>query len=51
MENSSVEIQKLHAKAESSMNKTAQLHQVMAQIEANLLRKEHQKVLEKSKNI
>ena len=43
------EIHKLRAKAEASMNKTAQLQQISAQIEATLLRKEAQKVTDKSK--
>ena len=50
MKHSSEEIQKLRVKAEASLNKTAQLQQVLAQIEATLLRKESQKVTEKSKN-
>ncbi len=48
MKHSSEEIQKLRAKAEASLNKTGQLQQVLAQIEATLLRKESQKVIEKS---
>ena len=47
MKHSSKEIQKLRAKAEASLNKTAQLQQVLAQLEATLLRKENQKVTEK----
>ena len=50
MKHSSEEIQKLRAKAEASLNKTAQLQQVLAQIEANLLRTENQKVTEKVEN-
>tara|TARA_Y100001968_G_C18921754_1_gene510087 strand:+ start:225 stop:380 length:156 start_codon:yes stop_codon:yes gene_type:complete len=49
MKNSLDEIQKLRAKAEASLTKTAQLQQVLAQIEATLLRKEDAKVSEKSK--
>ena len=49
MKSSSEEIQKLRAKAESSLNKTARLQQVIAKIEASLSRKENQKVTEKSK--
>ncbi len=49
MKNSSEEIQKLRAKAEYSLNKTARLQQVIAKIEASLSRKEIQKVTEKSK--
>ena len=45
----SEELKKLRAKAEAAMNKTAQLQQVLAQIEATLSRKEFQKVTEKSK--
>ena len=48
MKNSVEEIQKLRAKAESSLNKTSQLQQALAQIEAELLMKENQKVSEKS---
>ena len=49
MKQSTEEIQKLRAKAEASLNKTAQLQQVLAKIEASLLREETQKVIEKSK--
>ncbi len=48
MSKSSSEIQELRAKAEASLNKTAQLQQALAQLEANLSRKENQKVKEKS---
>ncbi len=48
MKNTTEEIQKLRAKAESSINKTAQLQQALAQIEATLSREETQKVKEKS---
>ena len=51
MTNSLELIQKLRTKAQASLNKTAQPQQVLAQIEANLSRKENQKVNEKSKNI
>ena len=51
MKNSSEEIQKLRTKAEVSLNKTAHLQQVLAQIEARLSRKENQKVSDKSKNV
>ena len=47
MKHSSEEIQKLRAKAEASLNKTAQLQQVLAQIEATLKRTENRKVTEK----
>ncbi len=49
MKNSTEEIQQLRAHAQASMNKTAQLQQALAQLEANLSRKENQKVTEKSK--
>ena len=48
MKNLSDEIQKLRTTAEASLNKTAQPQQALAQLEATLLRKEDQKVLEKS---
>ena len=51
MTNSSEEIQKLLANAEVSINKTAQLQQALAQLEATLSRTENQKVTEKSKKI
>ena len=51
MKHSSEATQRLLAKAESSLNKTAQLQQVIAQIEASLSRKENQKVKQKSQNI
>ena len=44
-------IEMLRANAEASINKSAQLHQVLAQLEASLLRKENQKVKEKSKKL
>ena len=44
------ELQKLRAKAEASINRTAQLQQALAQIEAALSRTENQKVTEKSQN-
>ena len=47
---SSEEIKKLRANAEASLNKTAQLQQALAQIEATLLRQENQKVTQKSQN-
>ncbi len=50
MKHSLEEIQKLRTKAEASLNKTSQLKQVLAQIEAALLRQENQKVEEKSQN-
>ena len=51
MKNSSEKIQELRARAEASMNETAQLQQALAQIEAALSRKENQRVSEKSQNI
>ena len=50
MEHTSEEIQKLRAKAETSLNKTSQLQQVLAQIEATLSRAENQKVSEKAQS-
>ncbi len=50
MKNLSVEIQKLRAKAVASMNKTAEMQQALAQIEAALSRKENQKISEMSQN-
>ena len=49
MTNSTEQIQKLRAKAKASLNKTAQLEQALAQIDATLTRKENQKVTKKSK--
>ena len=49
MKISSITINKLRAKAEASLNKTSELQQVLAQLEADLSRKETQKVQEKSK--
>ena len=42
------ELQKLRSMAENSLNKTAELQKVLAQIEATLARAEFQKVLEKN---
>ncbi len=50
MKNTTLEIQLLRSKAKEALNKTAQLQQALAQIDANLSRKENQKVNEKSKN-
>ena len=44
MINSLEEINKLRSKAEASSNKTAQVQQVLAQLEACLLRNESKKV-------
>ena len=51
MKNPTEEIKKLRVKAEASMNKTAQLQQALAQIEAAISRKENQKVSQKSQNM
>jgi hypothetical protein len=48
MTNTSKEIQKLLSKAEGSIDKTAQLQQALAILEATLSRKETQKVTEMS---
>ena len=48
MNDSLHEIHKLRAKAEASMNKTSQMQQALARLEATLSRKENQKVKEKS---
>ena len=48
------ELQKLRSMAENSLNKTAELQQVLAQIEATLSRAETQQVVQKineNKNI
>ncbi len=50
MKTASKELQKLRFMAERSLNKTAELHQVLAQIEATLSRTETQKVIEKTNN-
>ena len=44
MKQASHEIKKLRAKAKASFPKTAELQQVLAQVEANLARTENQKV-------
>ena len=51
MKNSNEDIRKLRVKAEVSLNKTSQLQQALAQLEASLSREENQKVSEKSKKI
>ncbi len=48
MKTASKELRKLRAMAENSLSKTAELQQVLAQIEATISRAETQKVLEKS---
>ena len=50
MKTASKELQKLRSMAETSLNKTAELQQVLAQIEATLSRAESQKVIEKTMN-
>tara|TARA_Y100001968_G_C19292520_1_gene684927 strand:+ start:101 stop:256 length:156 start_codon:yes stop_codon:yes gene_type:complete len=49
MKTASKELQKLRFMAETSLNKTAELQQVLAQIEATLSRAEYQKVFDKTK--
>ncbi len=46
MKKASIELQKLRTMAENSLNKTAELQQLLAQIEANLSLAESQKVKE-----
>ena len=48
MRKSTEKIKKLRSKAEDSLSKTAQRQQALAKLEANLSRKENQKVTEKS---
>ena len=48
MKTSSKELRKLRSMAETSLAKTAELQQVLAQIEATISRAESQKVIEKS---
>ena len=48
MKTASKELQKLRSIAERSLNQTAELQQVLAQIEANLSRTELQKVNQKT---
>tara|TARA_Y100001968_G_scaffold237882_1_gene221199 strand:- start:75 stop:242 length:168 start_codon:yes stop_codon:yes gene_type:complete len=50
MKTASKELQKLRSMAENSLNKTSELHQVLAQIEASLSRVETQKVIQKTSN-
>tara|TARA_Y100001968_G_scaffold324895_1_gene365181 strand:+ start:484 stop:639 length:156 start_codon:yes stop_codon:yes gene_type:complete len=49
MKTASKELQKLRTMAETSLNKTAELQQVLAQIEATLSRAEYQQIIEKTK--
>ena len=48
MTTASKELQKLRLMAEKSLNKTSELQQVLAQIEATISRAETHKVLEKT---
>ena len=48
MKTTSIELKKLRSMAENSLSKTAELQQVLAQIEATISRSESQKVFEKS---
>tara|TARA_B100000579_G_C22642346_1_gene762095 strand:+ start:126 stop:281 length:156 start_codon:yes stop_codon:yes gene_type:complete len=50
MKTASKELKKLRSMAENSLNKTAELQQVLAQIEASISRAESQKVLQKKNN-
>ena len=50
MKTATKELRKLRLMAENSLNKTAELQQVLAQIEANLSRVEAQKVNNKIGN-
>tara|TARA_B100000965_G_C19488540_1_gene711919 strand:- start:29 stop:184 length:156 start_codon:yes stop_codon:yes gene_type:complete len=51
MKTASNELKKLRLMAEISLNKTAELQQVLAQVEATLSRTEAQKVNQKISNI
>ena len=51
MNQTTEENQKLLAKTDASIYRTARLQQVLAQIEAALSRKENQKVIQKSKKL
>ena len=48
MKTASNELQKLRSMAENSLNKTAELQQVLAQIEASITRAENQTVINKA---
>ncbi len=50
MKTATKELQKLRSIAEKSLNKTAELQQVLAQIEATISRAEIQKVIQKKNN-
>ena len=49
MKSASKELQKLRLMAENSLNRTAELQQVLAKIEANISMAETQKVFQKKK--
>tara|TARA_B100000965_G_C19306262_1_gene632445 strand:- start:371 stop:526 length:156 start_codon:yes stop_codon:yes gene_type:complete len=51
MKTASKELQKLRSMAENYLNKTSELQQVLAQLEANLSRVENQKVIQKRNHI
>ncbi len=51
MKTVSIELKKLRTMAERSLNKTAELQQVLAQIEANLSIVEYHKVKEKTNKL
>tara|TARA_B100000902_G_C27021233_1_gene769691 strand:+ start:563 stop:718 length:156 start_codon:yes stop_codon:yes gene_type:complete len=51
MKTASKELKKLRSMAETSLKKTAELQQVLAQIEATLSRAEYQKVTDKTKKV
>ena len=48
MKTAAKELQKLRSIAENSLNKTAELQQLLAQIEATISRAEAQKVIQKN---
>ncbi len=48
MKTASKELQKLRSMAENSLNKTVELQQVLAQIEATLTRAESQQAIQKT---
>ena len=50
MKTASKELEKLRRMAKTSLNKTSELQQVLAQIEATLSRAEAQKVIQKTIN-
>lgn len=50
MKTASKELKKLRSMAENSLNKTAELQQLLAQIEATLSRAETHKLIQKTKS-